>query len=40
VTRARRLVLLVGSVKAIGIAARNNKAIKRNSGLSGRLFDG
>ena len=37
VTRARRLVVLVGSVKAIGIAVRNNKAIERNSGLRGRL---
>jgi len=37
VTRARRLVVLVGSVKAMGIAVRNNKAIERNSLLDRRL---
>ena len=37
VTRARRLVVLVGSKQAIAIAVRNNKVQKRYSGLCERL---
>ena len=37
VTRARRLVVLVGQPKAIGIAAGNDKVAQRYSGLTARL---
>ena len=37
VTRARKLVVLVGTRRAIAIAVRNNKVALRNSGLSARL---
>jgi hypothetical protein len=37
VTRARRLVVLVGTRRAIAIAVRNNRVALRNSGLSERL---
>ncbi|MFQ5857187.1 MAG: ATP-dependent RecD-like DNA helicase [Anaerolineae bacterium] len=37
VTRARELVVLVGTKKAIAIAVRNDKVADRNSGLAGRL---
>ncbi len=37
ITRARDLVVLVGTRKAIAIALRNNKVRQRNSGLSVRL---
>lgn len=37
VTRARELVVLVGTKRAIGIAVRNDKVAERNSGLAGRL---
>jgi exodeoxyribonuclease V alpha subunit len=37
VTRARSLVVLVGTRKAIAIAVRNNKVVKRHSGLEPRL---
>jgi exodeoxyribonuclease V alpha subunit len=37
VTRARKLVVLVGTRRAIAIAVRNNKVALRNSGLSERL---
>ena len=37
VTRARSLPVLVGSVKAIGIAVRNGRVGHRHTGLSGRL---
>ena len=37
VTRARKLVVLVGTRRAIAIAVRNNKVTLRNSGLSERL---
>lgn len=37
VTRAQRLVVLVGSPRAIGIAVRNNQAKERYSGLAERL---
>lgn len=37
VTRARELVVLVGSRKAIAIAVGNDKVAERNSGLAGRL---
>jgi exodeoxyribonuclease V alpha subunit len=39
VTRARKLVVLVGTRRAIAIAVRNNKVTLRNSGLSARLND-
>ncbi len=37
ITRAKKLVILVGTSKAIGIAIHNNKVEKRYSGLAGRL---
>ncbi len=37
VTRARELVVLVGTKRAIGIAVRNDTVAKRNSRLAGRL---
>ncbi|MEA3338476.1 MAG: ATP-dependent RecD-like DNA helicase [Chloroflexota bacterium] len=37
ITRAKRLVVLVGTRRAIGIAVRNDKVRKRHSGLSVRL---
>lgn len=37
VTRAKRLVVLVGQRRAIGIAVRNNRVTQRYSGLSVRL---
>jgi exodeoxyribonuclease V alpha subunit len=37
VTRAKKLVVLVGTRRAIAIAVRNNKTSDRNSGLSNRL---
>ena len=37
VTRARRLAVLVGTAKAIGIAVRNKKVGQRHTGLAGRL---
>ena len=37
VTRARRLVVLVGARKAIAIAIRNDRVLSRYSGLSWRL---
>ena len=37
ITRARRLVVLVGTRRAIGIAVRNAKVRERHSGLSVRL---
>ncbi len=37
VTRARRLVVLVGSRKAIAMAVRNNAVLNRYSGLAWRL---
>lgn len=37
VTRARRLVVLVGTRKALAIAVRNNRVRERHSGLSVRL---
>jgi exodeoxyribonuclease V alpha subunit len=39
VTRARKLVVLVGSKKALGVAVRNNKTSERFSGLAARLRD-
>ncbi|HEX2915740.1 MAG TPA: ATP-dependent RecD-like DNA helicase [Chloroflexia bacterium] len=39
VTRARKLVVLVGSKRALGMAVRNNKQSKRYSGLATRLRD-
>ena len=36
-TRGRRLVVLVGSKKALGMAVRNNEESNRNSALSARL---
>jgi len=40
VTRAQRLVVLVGSPRAIAIAVRNDAARERYSGLAGRLASG
>ncbi|MFO7741345.1 MAG: ATP-dependent RecD-like DNA helicase [Anaerolineae bacterium] len=40
VTRARELVVLVGTRKAIWIAVKNNKVSERHSGLSIRLREG
>ena len=40
VTRAQRLVVLVGTRKAIAIAVRNNKVAQRHSGLTARLIEG
>ena len=37
VTRAKELVVLVGTQKAISIAMRNNKVAQRNSRLARRL---
>jgi exodeoxyribonuclease V alpha subunit len=37
ITRAKRLVVLVGTRRAIAIAVRNNKIAERNSGLSTRI---
>jgi len=37
ITRARQLVVLVGTKRAIGIAVRNAKVRERHSGLSVRL---
>jgi exodeoxyribonuclease V alpha subunit len=37
VTRAKRLVVLLGQRRAIGIAVRNNRVAARHSGLSVRL---
>jgi len=38
VTRGRRLVVLVGTRKAMAIGVHNNKTHKRNTGLQDRLF--
>jgi len=40
ITRARRLVVLVGQPKAIGIAVRNNRVAERYTGLAERLQAG
>ena len=40
ITRAKRLVVLVGTRRAIGIAVHNNKVRERHSGLSVRLREG
>jgi exodeoxyribonuclease V alpha subunit len=40
VTRARELVVLVGTRQAINIAVRNNKVVQRNSRLANRLMSG
>jgi exodeoxyribonuclease V alpha subunit len=37
VTRARELVVLVGTRRAIGIAVRNNKIMDRHTALDARL---
>ena len=37
VTRAKRVLVIVGDKKAVGIAVRNNSAIKRNTMLAERL---
>jgi exodeoxyribonuclease V alpha subunit len=37
VTRARRLVVLVGTKKAIAVAVRNSKVSRRHSALDWRL---
>ena len=37
ITRAKELVVLVGTKKALGMAIRNNKVVERNSYLADRL---
>ena len=37
VTRGKKLVVLVGTKKALGIAVRNNKTIARNTYLAQRM---
>jgi exodeoxyribonuclease V alpha subunit len=37
ITRAKELVVLVGTKKALGMAIRNNKVVERNSYLAERL---
>ena len=39
ITRAKRVVILIGSKKAIGCAVRNADVIKRNTGLAKRLTE-
>ncbi|WP_068556672.1 SF1B family DNA helicase RecD2 [Thermotalea metallivorans] len=39
ITRAKKIMILVGTKKAIGMAVRNNKIIKRNTKLAERLLD-
>jgi exodeoxyribonuclease V alpha subunit len=39
VTRAKQLVVLVGTLKAIALAIKNNKIVQRNSRLAKRLSD-
>jgi len=39
VTRAKKLVVLVGTHKAIAVAVRNNKVAQRYSGLTARLIE-
>jgi exodeoxyribonuclease V alpha subunit len=40
ITRAKRLVVLVGSKRAIAIAVRNNKVQRRYTNLAARLSAG
>jgi exodeoxyribonuclease V alpha subunit len=40
VTRARRLVVLVGTPRAIAIAVNNDRVAQRYSGLAERLSEG
>ena len=40
VTRGKKLVVLVGSVKALSIAVKNNKTLKRYTWLARRLAEG
>lgn len=40
ITRARKMVVLVGSKKALAIAVRNNRVTERHSRLSERLLEG
>ena len=37
ITRAKELVVIVGTKEALGIAIRNNKAVERNSHLVSRI---
>ena len=37
ITRARSLVVLVGTQRALAIALKNNQVAQRNSGLTARL---
>jgi len=39
ITRAKNLVVIVGSKKALGMAIRNNKVAKRYTSLAKRLQD-
>ena len=40
VTRGRRLVVIVGSRRAVNLAVRNNRVLKRYTGLAERLSSG
>ncbi|MCB0053564.1 MAG: ATP-binding domain-containing protein, partial [Caldilinea sp.] len=40
VTRARRLVVIVGQPRAISLAVRNNDVMQRYTGLTERLLAG
>ena len=40
ITRGKKLVVLVGTKKALGMAVRNNRIMQRNSWLWGRLRGG
>ena len=40
VTRARRLVVIVGQPRAISLAVRNNEVMQRYTGLTERLLAG
>jgi exodeoxyribonuclease V alpha subunit len=37
ITRAKELVVMVGTKKALGMAIRNNQVVKRYTGLAQRL---
>jgi exodeoxyribonuclease V alpha subunit len=39
ITRAKKVLILIGAKKAIGYAVRNNKVTERNTGLAERLRD-
>jgi exodeoxyribonuclease V alpha subunit len=39
ITRAKKIVVVIGSKKALGMAIANNKNIKRNTALTRRLLE-